>query len=316
MVTATGLRDGHPGRGGTLWPAPGSVPAPAPLPPGCPPVDLRGYHLVVIRSSGGKDSQTALRQVARLAARQGVLHRCVVEYDQLGDQIAWPGTAAVGQHLVDRYGDRPGATELARQQAACCGLRFIARSATSRPNLLDDVRTRAGRDGRRRWPDARNRFCTSDHKRAVGRRLLTELVRELQLPKGEPARVLTVMGFRAQESPGRAHKPVFGYDQPASGKGTVRRVWQWLPIHHWSLQQVWADVHASGVPYAWVYDAGMSRFSCAFCVLASRADLVTAARLLPARAARYAAVEREIGHRFQAGWSMAEVIAAAGREAR
>lgn len=164
----------------------------------------------------------------------------------------------LGPHLVARYGDRPDARELAAAQAACYGIRFLARRATSRPDLLEDVRTRTGRDGRRRWPDARNRFCTSDHNRSVGRKLLTELVRELALPRGTPARVLTVMGLRAQESRGRARRPVFSYDQAASGKGTVRQVWQWLPIHHWSVEQVWADIHATGVPYAWVYDAGLS----------------------------------------------------------
>ena len=40
----------------------------------------------------------------------------------------------------------------------------------------------------------------------------------------------------------------------------------------------------------------MSRLSCVFCILASRGDLVTAARLQPRLYDRYVALERRIGH--------------------
>lgn len=282
--------------------------------------DLAGFDLIVIRSSGGKDSQTALRETVRQARAQGVpLARLVVEYDELGEEsVTWPGTAAIGPHLVERYGDRPGSKALVELQAAHYGLRVVARSA-ARPNLLEDVRTRTGKDGRHRWPDARNRWCTSDHKRSVGDQVLNALVLELGLPAGHPARVLTVMGFRAAESRSRAVKPAYARDERASRAGKTRavparEVWQWLPIHTWSDDRVWADIRESGVPYAWPYDAGMSRFSCTFCVLARRADLVTAARLMPDRARAYAAVEFEIGHDFQQRNSMRSVCEEAGIE--
>ena len=44
------------------------------------------------------------------------------------------------------------------------------------------------------------------------------------------------------------------------------------------------------------YAMGMSRLSCVFCIMASRADLRTAARLQPALYAHYADLERRIGH--------------------
>ena len=47
--------------------------------------------------------------------------------------------------------------------------------------------------------------------------------------------------------------------------------------------------------------------------LAEGEDLIAAARLRPALAEQYAAVEREIGHRFRADLSMAEIISAAER---
>ena len=44
------------------------------------------------------------------------------------------------------------------------------------------------------------------------------------------------------------------------------------------------------------YGMGMSRLSCVFCIMASRADLRTAAQLQPALYARYVDLEERIGH--------------------
>ena len=46
----------------------------------------------------------------------------------------------------------------------------------------------------------------------------------------------------------------------------------------------------------WAYAAGMSRLSCVFCIMASRADLYTAAQLQPALYRQYANLEERIGH--------------------
>ena len=43
------------------------------------------------------------------------------------------------------------------------------------------------------------------------------------------------------------------------------------------------------------YAAGMTRLSCCFCIMASRQDLTTAARLVPALYARYVATEKRLG---------------------
>ena len=55
----------------------------------------------------------------------------------------------------------------------------------------------------------------------------------------------------------------------------------------------------------------MTRLSCRFCVLASRADLICSARLNPELAQRYVDVETRIGHRFRTDLTIAEVVAAA-----
>jgi hypothetical protein len=75
-----------------------------------------------------------------------------------------------------------------------------------------------------------------------------------------------------------------------------------MPAESWSGRTEDRDV---------AFAAGMSRLSCRFCVLSSRADLVCSARLNPDLADRYAEVRRRIGHRFRTDLTMADVIAEA-----
>jgi 3'-phosphoadenosine 5'-phosphosulfate sulfotransferase (PAPS reductase)/FAD synthetase len=248
-----------------------------------PELDLAGYDVVLVNSSGGKDSQAMLDVVAELAAEQGVRERVTVLHCDLGD-VEWPGTR-----------------ELAQRQAEHYGLRFEVRHRVQGP-LLQQVEQRG------MWPSAAARYCTSDQKRGPARKLITELVRELG-DLDRPARVLNCLGLRAAESAARGKRPALTRDQGASSGR--RHVDTWLPIQHWSTAQVWQRIHASGVPYHPAYDAGMSRLSCSLCVLGSRADLIRAAQLRPELARRYADLEERIGHGFRADVSMADIIAAA-----
>lgn len=260
---------------------------------GDPDVDLRDYDVIVVNSSAGKDSQVALDVTAGRAAAAGVTDRVTVLHCDLGrtesgEPLEWPGTAA-----------------LAREQAAHYGLRFETRR---RPQgtLLDQVRHRG------MWPSAKARYCTSDHKRAQGRKLITQLVGELGLDR--QAKVLNVFGYRAEESCSRARRRPLDRD-PGASSG-VRDVWTWSPILDWTLDQVWTRIRATGVRYHPAYDLGMSRLSCSLCILGSRSDHLTAIRHRPALARDYLEVEDEIGHRFTHAASMRELIRIAATDAR
>lgn len=247
--------------------------------------DLAAYDLILVNTSAGKDSQAMLDLVVAEADAAGVPRsRLVCFHADLG-RVEWEGTA-----------------ELAAEHAAHYGLRIIT-IARPQGDLLDHIEQRG------MFPSSTTRYCTSDHKRGQGRKAMTMLVRELGLDR--PARILNCMGFRREESPARRKKDPLRYDAPASGKGTVRQVDEWLPILEWELHQVWARIEEAGTRYHPAYDAGMPRLSCSFCVLASRGALVRAAQLRPALAAEYAAVEVRIGHRFTDAFSIAEVIAEA-----
>ncbi len=60
--------------------------------PGTEHITLSAYDAVIINSSAGKDSQTALRHVVRLAKEQGYpLDRLTVSHQDLGE-AEWNGT--------------------------------------------------------------------------------------------------------------------------------------------------------------------------------------------------------------------------------
>lgn len=226
-----------------------------------------------------------MRLVVDAARRQGVLDRVVAVHADLG-RVEWSGTKT-----------------LAELQSSMYGLRFEAVSRRQ-GDLLDHIEKHGKFPGRIKG--GRNvRFCTSDHKRGPVMRVMTMLVRELGLDR--PARILNCMGNRAQESRERAAQSPFAVNRYATNK-TKRHVWDWLPIHQWTLDEVWADIRAHSVPHHYAYDLGMPRLSCCFCVYAGEDALILAAQHNPELADEYVRVEIKIGHRFQHNLSMAEVV--------
>jgi 3'-phosphoadenosine 5'-phosphosulfate sulfotransferase (PAPS reductase)/FAD synthetase len=274
--------------------------------------DFHDYRWVLVNISGGKDSQTALRRVIRLAREQDYPRsRIVCVFADLGGRDEWAGTAQLGPHLVTLYGDRPSAAELARLHAAHYGLRFEVttrlkpdgQGGKAPQDLLDHIKDRG------MWPSSDARYCTSDMKRGPVGRVMTALAAEArQGGYAGPVRILSVMGMRAAESPARARLEEFSSDQRATGKGLSKVVDTWLPIHGMGTAEVWADIRVSQVPYHWVYDAGLPRLSCRFCVLAGKHALALAAQLDPAGAWERAQVEDDMGHTFKNGASMLDVI--------
>ncbi|WP_432001610.1 phosphoadenosine phosphosulfate reductase family protein [Streptomyces sioyaensis] len=282
--------------------------------------ELASYRWILANISGGKDSMAMLDELARQADAAGVPRdRIVCVHADLG-RAEWEGTR-----------------ELAAEHAATYGLRFEVVSRTGL-DLVDRIEERG------MFPDASNRWCTSDFKRGPVRRLMTVLVREAE-EAGHLGRVriLNVMGLRADESPARRRLRVFSHDgaltcpcrdcllrraalesaerrgvpcpkhkKPGHGaSNTLRHVDTWHPVHSWSTADVWAAIARSGLRPHPAYADGMPRLSCSFCVLASRPALVRAAQLRPELAAEYAAIEEKIGHRFKNDVSMKEIIAEA-----
>lgn len=257
-----------------------------------PQPDLRQWDWIVVNTSGGKDSQTALRKVCLKADSLGVLDRVVAVHADLG-RVEWPGVP-----------------ELAERQASAYGVEFFKvrkRNLKGEEGevILDMVRRR------RKWPSPTQRYCTSDFKRTPCSRVFTTLgKRSCAAGTGRP-RLLNVFGFRSEESPFRRKLPSLWRDDRLTN--SAKEVWTWLPIQDWLLDEVWADIRASGIPYHFAYDLGMPRLSCCFCIFAPKAALMIAGRANPELLNEYVQVENETGHDFRQGMPIRTIQEAIAR---
>lgn len=245
-------------------------------------VDLNEWDIIIVNSSGGKDSQTALRQVALMARAQGYSATKIhVVHADLGRE-EWPGVK-----------------ELAEQQANHFGLSFHSvkrqRANGENDSILDYTLRR------NKWPSSTTRWCTSDFKRGPCQRVITKLAKTIE----GKSKVLNVFGFRSQESPARAKKDTLTYNKKASSN--KREVWDWLPIHDWDEAQVWNDIKESNVPYHYAYDLGMKRLSCCFCIFAPKSALMIAGKANPKLLDDYVAVEHFTGHSFRMDQSLRDI---------
>lgn len=247
-------------------------------------MDLTAYDLVLLNTSGGKDSSVMAWNVTRMAEAQGVKDRLVLGHATFREE--WDGTI-----------------EIVKKQAEQLGLPFHV--VTRGEGLLDYVRRR------KMWPSSKARYCTSDFKRAPIDKLITKLAPGLV----RRLKVLNVMGLRAEESPARAKKVAFKVNERRTNGR--RHVDDWLPILGLKIGEVWETIKANAIPQHVAYSLGMPRLSCRFCIFSPKSALVLAGKHNIELLKEYVAVEKEIGHDFREGFKIAEVLAdvEAGKDA-
>lgn len=210
-------------------------------------IDLIGRGaLFVVNHSGGKDSQAMY-----LLLRQHVpAAQLVIVHADLG-AVEWAGAY---DHIRATTAGEPV---------------FVCRS---RRNLLQMIEERG------MFPSPAMRQCTSDLKRGP----IERTVRGITLARKSAGvaawgLIVNCMGMRAEESSGR--KKLAPFKLHAGNSKAGREWYDWLPIHTMLEAEVYAAIAAAGQKPHLVYSLGMRRFSCVFCIMASEADLRTAARL-------------------------------------
>ncbi len=231
------------------------------VPPRCREM-IRAGALIAINTSGGKDSQAMTILLSRIVPRDQI----VAVHAPLGE-VEWPGTI---EHI---------------EATLPAGVPLVMAPVSSGKSLLDHVEERG------MFPGARQRWCTAALKRGPIER---ELRRYLKAHPRFGGRLVNAMGMRAEESPARARKAPWRRNDRMSVAG--REVFDWLPVFDLSTDDVFRVIHDAGQSPHWAYAAGMSRLSCSFCILASRADLRRAAELRPALYRTYVELERRIDH--------------------
>lgn len=212
--------------------------------------------LFVINTSGGKDSQAMTIHLSRVIPK----HQLLLVHSHLPG-VEWPG---VKEH-IEKYN-------------MGISVHFVQAGKT----FFQMV------DHRKKFPSPKNRQCTSDLKRDPIQKFINAYCKENRF-----AKVVNCLGLRAEESPGRAKKATFKinkrYDCPH------RRQYEWLPIHHFMIGEIWNTITLAGQYPHWAYLKGMTRLSCCFCIMASKEDIKTAAGLMPDLFKKYTDKEEELG---------------------
>jgi 3'-phosphoadenosine 5'-phosphosulfate sulfotransferase (PAPS reductase)/FAD synthetase len=239
-------------------------------------IDLTSYDLIVINTSGGKDSSALMANVIERAEAQGVRDRVVLVHAVLAEE--WGGTLELVERHAAQY-DLP---------------LYLAHANRS---LLAAVEKRG------MWPSRNARYCTSDHKRGP----IEVVIRRLSKERGAK-RVLNCLGIRSAESPARAKKKPFETNKRITI--AARQVDTWYPIFDWSVKDVWAAIAKASIEIHPAYKLGMPRLSCMFCVFAPKAALMLAGRENPVLLQQYVDLEKKIGHSFTKNLSIAAVQAA------
>ena len=162
---------------------------------------------------------------------------------------------------------------------------YAYQTVRARKTFFDMVRHR------QMWPSPKYRQCTSDLKRGPIEKAIRRYVKDRGFTK-----IVNCMGIRAEESSNRAKAIALKYNKRNSKAG--REWYDWLPIHTWTIEQVFRKITSAGERPHWAYAKGMSRLSCCFCIMASKQDLKTAASLQPGLFAKYVQMEQKIDHTF------------------
>lgn len=253
-------------------------PLTSPLPPHIADLAAAGA-LFLLNHSGGKDSQAMFAYMtAHLPASQ-----IVVVHADLGN-VEWAG---VQDHIRENIG------------------RFDLNVVRAGKTLFQAIEARheklqaEGRDAAP-WPSSQWRYCTSDLKRGP----VAKFMRHYVKASGHRL-VVNCLGLRAEESTARAKRPAFKTLTRECTRS--RTVTEWLPIQDWTIGQVWQALDDSGQTRHWAYDKGMSRLSCCFCILASKADLTIAAQENPDLYRDYVDLEKRTGYTMRAGESLEEI---------
>ena len=240
--------------------------------------DVQAGALVFCNHSGGKDSMAMFE----LLKQHVPAEQLIVIHADMGDRVEWEGTRDHVFATTDGY-----QVEVAQA---------VDREGNNK-DFLDMV------EKRQMWPSASTRQCTSDLKRTPCEKVIRRVMKE----KGANV-AYNCMGIRAEESSNRAKQPTLTERKSKKLNAAGRTVHEFNPILDMLIGDVFEVIEQAGKRLHWAYEAGMSRLSCCFCVLAAQDDLRTAARLRPELAQVYVDTEARIGHKWTATKTLSEII--------
>jgi 3'-phosphoadenosine 5'-phosphosulfate sulfotransferase (PAPS reductase)/FAD synthetase len=147
-----------------------------------------------------------------------------------------------------------------------------------RPDLDEPLTMERLCSHKHRFPAPKARFCTTHLKMAPYRRWLTENALE---------GAVLASGVRADESPKRAVMAPWILDEYMTR-------WRWLPIHDWTVDQVFECHKRHGVPPNPLYMRGCGRVGCYPCIMSKKPELRAIAERDPAAFDNLLAMEKRV----------------------
>ena len=217
---------------------------------------------VAIGVSGGKDSCAAAISTIEYLDSIGHKGPRVLVHSDLG-RVEWKQSLPVCERLAERLG-----VELivVRRAAGDMMDRWLVRweNNVERYAALSCVKVILP------WSTPTMRFCTSELKVAV---ICRELVKRFP---GQT--IVNACGIRRAESDGRKNAPVAKVQAKLTNKKNRTTGIDWHPIAHWSTPDVFRFLAARGCELHEAYTRyGVSRVSCAFCIMQNEADMTASA---------------------------------------
>jgi 3'-phosphoadenosine 5'-phosphosulfate sulfotransferase (PAPS reductase)/FAD synthetase len=214
---------------------------------------------VALSVSGGKDSGAMALATSAYLDEIGHQGPRLLIHADLG-RVEWRESLPMCQALADRL-DLP--LVVVRRQAGDLLDRWRVRwrNNCERYANLETVRLILP------WSTASMLFCRSELKAAI---ICRELVQ--RFPQQT---ILSATGIRWQESSTRAKAPIWAPQYRLENATHHTKGVDWHPIVAWTLEQVLGYHQLRQFPLHEAYTRyGMSRVSCAYCILAGLADLV------------------------------------------
>lgn len=226
------------------------------------PIDalLSTQCVVAVGVSGGKDSHACAVAVSRHLDSIAHAGPRVLVHSDLG-RVEWRDSLPACERLASALGWE---LLVVRRQAGDMLARWEARWRSSIQRYADLSCVKLILP----WSTPQMRFCTSEMK-------VDQITSALK--KRFPGQaIVNASGIRRQESPARARMPIAGPMPKLQRRDAVGMAWN--PIIEWSAADVWRTIEASGVaPHEAYARYGVSRVSCAFCIMSAEPDLRAAA---------------------------------------
>jgi 3'-phosphoadenosine 5'-phosphosulfate sulfotransferase (PAPS reductase)/FAD synthetase len=227
-----------------------------------------------ISTSGGKDSDIMAITVRKLVPEDQIVY----VHAHLGELVEHPG---ILEH-INKY------------KPASVPLKIVK---NERKDFVDMVLLRG------MFPSAQYRQCTSDLKTNE----IDKFVRAEMKRRGATVG-FNCIGLRSYESVPRSKRSPLFINKRLTLKSGQRTVYDWLPVFHYTEDDVFQGIVDAGQKPFHVYGVddingvatrvfeGNSRVSCRYCIMGSKNDLVNGANWYPDSYAMMVALERVVEH--------------------